>query len=85
MTLCELLDVLDYSREGGEKIQIVRPECDWDEVDEVSTSSCLLVPFYSAKIKVAGVIDDAIRVEIDWKELDSRLHIFGWDKEKKNG
>lgn len=71
MTLNELLDVIDYNRDSTtEKIQICKPDSDWDDCDEVATSSALLCPFGNAKVKVIGAVDeDVIRVEIDWTGL----------------
>ena len=77
MTLNELLDVIDYNRDSTiEKIQICRPDSDWDDCDEVLTSSALLCPFGNAKIRCIGAVDEnVIRVEIDWTGL------FTLDKE----
>lgn len=71
MTLEELLDVIDYSRESeNEKLQVCRPDGNWDEFDEVGTSSALLVPLYKAKVNTIQAVDeDIIRVDIDWKEI----------------
>lgn len=86
MTLCELIDVIDYNREySTEIIQIIQPDSDWDEFVECPTNSVFLVPFYTAKIKSLDAVSEyVVRIEIDWKELDSRLHIFGWDKEDED-
>lgn len=71
MTLNELLDVIDYNRDSTiDKIQICRPNADWDDCDEVLTSSALLFPFGNAKVKCVGAVaEDVIRVEIDWTGL----------------
>ena len=71
MTLNELLDVIDYNRESEtQKIQLCRPGANWEDCDEVSTSSALLCPFGNAKVKEIGAIDeDVIRVDIDWTGL----------------
>lgn len=77
--LKQILDLIDYNRESqNEKIQICRPNGDsWDDVDEVLTSSALLLPIYEAEICEMGAIDkDTIRVSIDW----DALNVFGWDK-----
>ena len=79
--LKQLLDVLDYDRESEtEKIQICRPNEDWDNVDEVSTASGLLLPLYEAEILCMEAVDkDIIRIEIDWDKLD----LYRWDDDKK--
>ena len=79
--LKQLLDVLDYDRESEtEKIQICRPNEDWDNVDEVSTASGLLLPLYEAEILCMEAVDkDIIRIEIDWDKLD----LYHWDDDKK--
>lgn len=71
MTLNELLDVVDYNRESEkERIQICRPDANWDEYDEVVTGSALLCPFGNAKVLELGAIkEDVIRVAIDWTGL----------------
>lgn len=71
MTLNELLDVIDYNRElSTQKIQLCRPNADWDDYDEVAISSALLCPFGNAKVKEIGAIEaDVIRVDIDWAGL----------------
>jgi hypothetical protein len=83
MTLAELLDVYDYNRESETQyIELCRPNSDWDDFDSILSSSYLLVPFLSAKDKCIGTENkNAIRVDIDWDELDSRIHIFDWSKE----
>lgn len=68
MTLNELLDVIDYNRESTyEKIQICRPDSNWDDCDEVLTSSALLCPFGDANVNEIGAVgENIIRVDIDW-------------------
>jgi hypothetical protein len=84
MTLVELLDVYDYDRDNeNQYIELCRPNMNWDDFDSVLSSSCLLIPFYSAKVKCIGTENkNAIRVDIDWNELDNRTHIFNWSKEE---
>lgn len=71
MTLNELLDVYDYNRESQtEYIQICRPDGNWDDCDQVSTSSALLCPFGNAKVNEIGAVgENIIRVDIDWTGL----------------
>jgi hypothetical protein len=71
ITLNDLLDLIDYNRESEtEKIQICRPDSDWDDCDEVGTSSALLCPFGNAEVKCIGAVDEnVIRVDIDWTGL----------------
>ena len=71
MKLNELLDVIDYHRDSElEHIQICNPDSDWDDFDEVSSSSALLRPFGNAEVKCIGAIaENVIRVEIDWTGL----------------
>lgn len=71
MTLNELLDVYDYNRESKtEYIQICRPDGNWDDFDEVLTSSALLCPFGNAKVECIGAVaENCIRVDIDWTGL----------------
>lgn len=85
MTLGELIDVYDENRElECQYIELCRPGMNWEDFDSVVTCSCLLIPFYSAQIKCIGTENkNAIRVDIDWDELDSRTHIFDWGKEAK--
>ncbi len=69
----QLLDLIDYNRESEieKKIQICRPNGDgWDDFDEVSTASALLLPIYKAEIQEMGAVaEDVIRVSIDWDTL----------------
>lgn len=83
MTLAEHLDVYDYNRDSeNQYIELCRPGRDWDDFDSILSSSCLLIPFLSANVKCIGTENkNAIRVDIDWEELDSRIHIFDWGKE----
>lgn len=85
MTLGELIDVYDEDRESElQQIELCRPGMSWEDFDSVATCSCLLIPFYSAQIKCIGTENkNAIRVDIDWDELDSRTHIFDWGKGKE--
>lgn len=71
MTLNELLDVIDYNRDSElEKVQICRPDSDWDDCDEVGTNCALLCPFGNARVKCIGAVaENVIRVEIDWTGL----------------
>jgi hypothetical protein len=71
MTLNELLDVYDYNRESETQyIQICRPNSNWDDYDQVLTSSALLCPFGNAEVNEIGAVgEDVIRVDIDWTGL----------------
>lgn len=71
MTLNELLDVIDYNRDSTiDYIQICRLNSDWDDYDEVLTSSNLLCTIGNAKVKCVGAVaENVIRVEIDWMGL----------------
>lgn len=84
MTLCDLIDVYDDDREKLDQfIEICRPGQNWEDFDRVPTCSCLLIPFYSAKIVCIGTENkNSIRVDLDWDELNSRTHIFNWSKEE---
>lgn len=70
MTLGELLDAIDYDREYvNEKIQIIAPDGDWDDFDEVSTSSYLLEYIEGKTVKcMAAICAKVIRVELDWSD-----------------
>ena len=78
MKLYELIDVYDYNRESEtKKIQICRPNENWEDCDEVSTCSAILIPFYGFTVKEIGAIDeDVIRVDLEWDEK-----VFKWGKE----
>ena len=80
MKLYELLDVYDYNRESEtHKIQICRPNSDWEDWDEVLAGSVLLLPLYNAKVKEIGAVDeDIIRVDIEWDEK-----IFDWGEKNE--
>ena len=77
-----LIDLIDYNRESErELIQVCRMGAEWDEVDEVSTASALLVPIYEAPIKcMEAVAENVIRIDIDWDVLN----IYGWDDDNEN-
>lgn len=85
--LWQLLDVIDYNRESEiEKIQICRPNSDFDDFDEVLTSSSILVPFYSATVYcIQAVGENIIRVDIDWNELPffKMNRESGWGRENE--
>lgn len=67
MTLNELLSAIGSS--DSEKIQITRQNS-WDHVDELETSSPLLVILGNAEIQELEAIDkDVIRVSIDWDDV----------------
>lgn len=68
MKLFELLNVIDYNRESTvEKIQICRPDGNWDDCDEVSSSSALLIPLYQCKVTCLEAIEqNVIRIDIEW-------------------
>lgn len=71
MTVRELLDVVDYNRESTiEKIEVCRPSMNWEDVDEVGTSSALLIPLYDARIVcMAAVAENVIRIDIEWDKV----------------
>lgn len=71
MILNELLDVIDRHRESElDRVQICKPDSDWEDFDEVLSSSALLCPFGNAEVKCIGAIrENVIRVEIDWTGL----------------
>lgn len=73
ITLNDLLDLIDYNRESEtEKIQIVGPDDDWNEYDEIRTSSVVLLHLGSAKVnEIEAVGNDVIRVGIDWPTVSS--------------
>lgn len=80
LKVCDLLDAIDYNRESdNEIIQVCRCGGEWDEVDEIATSSSLLLPLYTAKILCMEAIEaNVIRIEIDWDELNERTGIYKW-------
>ena len=80
--LWQLLDAIDYNRDSEiEKIQICRPDGDgWDDVDEVGTSSSLLLPIYKAEIQeLEAVGKNVVRVSIDWDVLD----LYKWEERRE--
>lgn len=79
--LKDLLDLIDYNRESTtERLQICRPNSGWDECDEVSTASALLLPLYEAVVKeIEAVEPNVIRIDIDW----DALNLYGWDGDKE--
>ena len=67
MTIKELVKAIGKS--DIEKIQICRPGS-WDDFDEVTTSSPLLIPFGDAKVEELGAIaENVIRVTLDGNEV----------------
>ena len=74
--LKQLLDLIDYNRESTiERLQICRPNSSWDECDEVSTGSALLLPLYEAVVnEIEAVEPNVIRISIDW----DALNLYGW-------
>lgn len=67
MTLNELLSAIGSS--NSEKIQIARQNS-WDHVDELETSSPLLVIFGNAEIQeLEAISKGVIRVSIDWDDV----------------
>ena len=71
ITLDDLLDLIDYNREStAERIQICGPDDDWDDYDEVRTSSSILFHIGRAKVsEIEAVSKDVIRVGLDWSTL----------------
>ena len=71
ITLDDLLDLIDYNRESTtERIQICGPDDDWDDYDELRTSSSLLFHIGRAKVsEIEAVSKDVIRVGLDWSTL----------------
>lgn len=47
LLLDELLQYYDWDDDTVDRIQIVTPDKDWDDADEVKINSELLTPFYS--------------------------------------
>jgi len=72
--LQQLIDAIDPNRDSnGEMIQVVRPTDDWDDYDQIETSSPLLIPFYEAEIcEISMEAKDVIRISIDWELLNSK-------------
>ena len=83
MKLYELLDVYDYNRESKiQKIQICRPNSDWEDWEEVLAGSVLLLPLYNAKVKDIGAAgENIIRVDIEW---DKKIFDWGEKSEEKD-
>ena len=83
MKLYELLDVYDYNRDSEtQKIQICRPNSNWEDCDEVLAGSVLLLPLYNAKVNVIGAVgEDIIRVDIEW---DEKIFDWGGKNEEKD-
>lgn len=77
--LKQLLDLIDYERESTiDRLEICRPNSNWDDCDEVSTASALLLPLYEAEIIAMEAVEpNVIRLEIDW----DALNLYGWDKD----
>lgn len=71
ITLNDLLDLLDYNRESTtERIQICRPDADWDDYDELGTCSPILEPLLDAEVNEIGAISEGVtRVDIDWDSV----------------
>lgn len=84
MKVKDLLDAIDYNRESDhEIIEICRCGGEWCDVDEVVTSSTLLLPLYTANIKcMEATAANVIRIEIDWDELNERTGLYNWDDNK---
>ena len=80
MKLWELIDVIDCNRDSDiEKLEICRPDSDWEDFDTCLARSAILVPLYQQNVKCIGAVDEnVIRVEIDWTGI---LH--HWTKERK--
>lgn len=78
----DLIDLIDYNRESDtEVIEVCRMGGGWDEFDEASTASALLVPIYEAPIKcMEATAQNTIRIDIDWDALD----IYGWDDDTED-
>lgn len=79
--LHQLLDAIDYNRETTlEKIQVCKPNSDWEEYDEVLASSALLLPLYQAEVTtIQAIEEDVIRIDIDW----ASLNLYGWAERKE--
>lgn len=86
MTFEELLDVYDYRRDSETSyIELCGPDYDYNGFNRVLSSSCLLIPFYSAKIlSIEAENKNSIRVVIDWDELNSRMHFYNREEEEQD-
>ena len=73
--LRQLVDAIDPNRVSDcKKLEIVRPEADWDDVDKIKISSPLLIPFYEAEISVIGMeAKDTLRILIDWDAFNKLI------------
>lgn len=87
LKVCDLLDAIDYNRESDDEIiQVCRCGGNWGKVDEIATSSSLLLPLYTANILCMEAVEaNVIRIEIDWDELNERTGIYKLgDKNESN-
>ena len=67
MKLIELVAVMGADAESDEKIQVCRPDGNWEDYDTFNAGSGLLKPFYNLRVKCLSAIEtDVIRVDLDF-------------------
>lgn len=69
MKLIELVAAMGADAESDEKIQICRPDGNWEDYDTFNAGSKLLKPFYDLEVSCLSAIEtDVIRVDLDFDE-----------------
>ncbi len=79
MKLYELIDVIDYNRDSTlERLQICRPDSEWEDFDECLAGSALLIPLYHQTVRcIEAICENVIRVDIDWTGIT-----HNWEREE---
>lgn len=69
MRLIELVVAMGTDAESDEKIQVCRPDGNWEDYDTFNAGSKLLKPFYNLEVSCLSAIEtDVIRVDLVFDE-----------------
>ena len=72
MTVKELLDVIDKSRDSCIGLQVCTKDGDWEDYDFLHTHSAIMDSIADKEIKCMGAIEtDVFRIDIDWENKSS--------------
>lgn len=70
ITVKQLVDVIDYPRDGNSKIQICTTDGNWEDFDEVRSCSSFLDAIKDCTVyEIGAIAENVIRIDIDWEKF----------------
>ena len=71
VTVGQLIDLIDYNREGTVVIQVCIKDGDWEDYDNVRSDSSFLEAIENCKVnEMSAIAERVFRIDIDWSEFN---------------